>query len=104
MNDRQIISLFFERSEKAIAELSGKYGKLLLHIANNILHNSQDAEECVNDSLLIVWETIPPNQPESLMNYAFGTFYDIPLSCGILMICNCFRFAYSYVFAAPPHP
>lgn len=52
MEDSKIIELFFERSEKAITELSNKYGKVCMKIAMNILKNSEDAEECVNDSYL----------------------------------------------------
>ena len=69
MNDRQIVSLFYERSEQAITELSEKYGKLCFKIANNILSNLQDAEECVNDAYLIAWNIIPPQNPNPLRPY-----------------------------------
>ena len=58
MDDSKIIELFFERSEQAIAELSDKYGSVCAKIAENILNNRQDAEECVNDAYLAVWNTI----------------------------------------------
>ncbi len=66
MNDSTIITLFFERSEKAIAELSSKYGGKIFATAFNILQNRQDAEECVNDAYLSVWNAIPPQRPDSL--------------------------------------
>ena len=69
MDDRQIVSLFFERSEQAIPELSKKYGKLCLKIANNILGNPRDAEECVNDAWLGAWNSIPPQNPDPLRPY-----------------------------------
>lgn len=69
MEDSKIIALFFSRSEQAIIELSAKYGKLCLHIANNILGNSQDAEECVNDAYWGAWNTIPPQKPNPLQAY-----------------------------------
>lgn len=69
MEDNQIINLFYERSEQAISELSSKYGKLAQGICANILHNSSDAEECVNDSLFTTWNSIPPNRPASLKAY-----------------------------------
>jgi RNA polymerase sigma-70 factor (ECF subfamily) len=69
MDDRQIIDLFFARSEKAITELSDKYGRLCHQIANNILNNTQDAEECVNDAYLGAWNTIPPQKPNPLQTY-----------------------------------
>ena len=69
MEDSKIIGLFFARSEQAIEELSKKYGILCQRIANNILGNSQDAEECVNDSYLGAWNTIPPQKPNPLQSY-----------------------------------
>ncbi len=69
MDDSKIIELFFERSEQAIIELSKKYGKLCLKISNNILANESDSDECVNDVLLGVWNTIPPAKPDSLISY-----------------------------------
>ena len=52
MDDKQIIRLFFERSEQAVTELSQKYGDLCMKIARSILNDHQDAEECVNDAYL----------------------------------------------------
>ena len=69
MDDSEIIELFFERSEKAISELSSKYGGVCMNIAQNVLGNYQDAEECVNDTYLGVWESIPPKKPGSLLAY-----------------------------------
>ena len=69
MEDSKIIALFFARSEQAIAELSQKYGKLCMHIADNIFGNKQDAEECVNDAYLGAWNTIPPQKPNPLQAY-----------------------------------
>lgn len=69
MSDEKIINLFFSRSEKAIQELDRKYGTLCRRIANNILRNWQDAEECVNDAYLGAWNTIPPARPDPLQAY-----------------------------------
>lgn len=69
MEDKQIISLFFARNEHAIEELAKKYGRLIHQLAGNILRNESDTEECVNDTYLGVWNSIPPNQPESLISY-----------------------------------
>ena len=69
MEDSKIIDLFFERSEEAIIELSSKYGKVFMKISMNILHDLQDAEECVNDSYLGVWNAIPPDRPNPLLSY-----------------------------------
>lgn len=66
MDDKKIIELFFARSEKAIEELASKYGKYCSTISYNILKNRQDAEECVNDTWLGVWNAIPPARPNPL--------------------------------------
>ncbi|MBQ6172913.1 MAG: sigma-70 family RNA polymerase sigma factor [Clostridia bacterium] len=69
MDDSKIIELFFERSEQAIIELSNKYGAIFSKVADNILNNRRDAEECVNDAYLGVWNTIPPQRPDPLLSY-----------------------------------
>lgn len=69
MDDKKIIALFCDRSEQAITELSAKYGAVCTKIAKNILNDSMDAEECVNDAYLGVWNTIPPNNPDFLLSY-----------------------------------
>lgn len=69
MDDVKIIELFFERSEQAINELSNKYGSVCIKVANNILNNKEDAEECVNDAYLGTWNTIPPQKPNPLLSY-----------------------------------
>ena len=69
MDDKQIIRLFFERSEQAITELSQKYGDLCMKIARSILNDHQDAEECVNDAYLGAWNSIPPQSPDPLRSY-----------------------------------
>ena len=69
MEDSKIIELFYERSEQAIVELSEKYGRICHRIAVNILKNDADAEECVNDTYLGAWNTIPPQNPNPLLTY-----------------------------------
>lgn len=69
MEDNQIIQLYFNRDEKAIGETSIKYGNYCNSIAINILNNWEDAEECVNDTYLCVWESIPPTRPTRLKVY-----------------------------------
>ena len=69
MDDSKIIELFYERSEQAIVELSKKYGDICHKIAYNILKNNSDAEECVNDTYLGAWNTIPPKNPKPLLSY-----------------------------------
>ena len=69
ISDNKIINMFFARSERAIAALSDKYGKLCLAISDNLLNSREDAEECTNDAYLKVWNTIPPEKPDSLRAY-----------------------------------
>lgn len=69
MEDNEIINLFQARSEQAITELSKKYGAICTKIAENILKNRLDAEECVNDAYLGVWDTVPPQNPSPLLTY-----------------------------------
>ncbi len=69
MDDSGIISLFLERSEQAIRELDGKYGPAVRRTAANILSDRLDVEECVNDTYLGCWNSIPPQRPNSLIGY-----------------------------------
>ena len=69
MEDLKIIALFYQRSEQAIIELSNKYGAICRKVANNILNNRQDTEECLNDAYLGAWNTIPPQNPNPLLTY-----------------------------------
>lgn len=66
MNDQKIIELFWERHESAISVTAEKYGKYCHTIAYNILFNHFDAEECVNDTYLGAWNSIPPQKPGNL--------------------------------------
>lgn len=64
MEDKEIIDLYWKREETAIEETAKKYGKYCYAIARNILHRQEDAEECVNDTYLRTWNSIPPHRPE----------------------------------------
>lgn len=66
MNDKEIIDLYFARSENAIAETAAKYGRLIQAIAYNILHNRADSEECESDTYYAAWNKIPPQIPVCL--------------------------------------
>ena len=69
MDDNKIIELFFARSDRAVAELDGRYGGVCHHTARNILSNREDAEECVNDAYMALWNQIPPEKPIFLRAY-----------------------------------
>lgn len=69
MQDEEIIKLYFERNEAAISETEAVYGKYLFKIAYNILADTEDCKECVNDTYLKAWNTIPPHKPVALSAY-----------------------------------
>ena len=69
MEDAAIIALFFSRDQRAIPETDKKYGALCSSISFRILQDKRDSEECVNDTYLKAWNTIPPQQPRSLSAY-----------------------------------
>ena len=80
MDDSMIIELFFQRSENAISELSSKYGPLCLRTSVNITNNVEDAQECVNDAYLGVWNAIPPRRPGSLSAYVLRIVRNISIN------------------------
>ena len=66
MDDEAIIGLYWARSEQAIARTQEKYGAWCAGIASGILKNGADSEECVNDTWLRAWESMPTQKPERL--------------------------------------
>ncbi len=68
LNDNSIIELFMLRDERAIEELANKYGSVCHRLAANIVQR-EDAEECVSDAYLAVWNSVPPEQPKRLSAY-----------------------------------
>ncbi|MBO7424946.1 MAG: sigma-70 family RNA polymerase sigma factor [Clostridiales bacterium] len=69
MKDEQIIELFFSRSEQAIEETTLKYGRLAKSVSFRIVRNEEDADECVSDTYLALWNTIPPQKPDPFIAY-----------------------------------
>lgn len=69
MTDDKIIESYWRREERAIRESDAKYGRYCLTIANHILYNREDSEECVNDTWLRAWHAIPPVRPTNLKLY-----------------------------------
>jgi RNA polymerase sigma-70 factor (ECF subfamily) len=67
MEDREIIELYWRRSEDAIKETDSKYGSYLNTVARNILHDHEDAKEAVNDTYLKTWNSIPPQKPHAFL-------------------------------------
>ncbi len=69
MEDREIVALYWARSEDAIGETAKKYGAYLTKIARNILGDPGEAEECVSDSYLGAWNAMPPHRPGVLSTF-----------------------------------
>lgn len=69
MEDASIVQLYWDRNQQALTETATKYGKYCTSIARNILGNHQDAEECVNDTYMNAWNSIPPHRPGMLSTF-----------------------------------
>jgi len=69
VTDIQIIELYWARNEEAIKETDLRYGKKLHNLADKIVQNFEDAQECVSDTYLKTWDTIPPQRPEYFFAY-----------------------------------
>ena len=82
MEDNQIIELYWQKNADAISETASKYGAYCFAVAESILRNTEDSEECVNDTWLRAWNAIPPQRPDALRmflakitrNLAFNRF------------------------------
>ena len=73
MEDKKILELLWNRVETALDALAKKFGRRLLYTAMNILGNPEDAEEAVNDTYIVLWNTIPPEKPAPLAGYVHRT-------------------------------
>lgn len=69
MDDRLIVQMYLDRDENAIRESENKYARYLHSVAYRLLNDLSDTEECVNDTWLGAWNSIPPNKPEDLRTY-----------------------------------
>ena len=69
MDDNRIMELYFARDEQAIRHTQDAYGRRLFLLAENIVRNDQDAQECENDTYLKAWTTIPPQHPAHFFGY-----------------------------------
>lgn len=69
MEDQAIVELYWARNEQAVSETDRKYGKYLMKLAGNVLSGLQDCEECVSDTYMAAWNSIPPHRPQALGAY-----------------------------------
>ncbi len=79
-SDDDLVQLLWERSDEGLRAFEARYGRWLYAICQNILSCPQDSEECVNDTLLNVWNAIPPEKPQNLRAYAGRVARNIALS------------------------
>lgn len=80
LEDKDIIEKYFLRDEAAVSDTSQKYGGLCRTIARNIVGSFEDAEECVNDTYLRLWRTIPPERPVNFRAYIAAVVRNISLN------------------------
>ena len=80
MNDKTLVEMLFARREDAIEAIDEKYCSRCRKIAIGILGNEQDAEECVNDTYMNVWNSIPPAKPDPLCSYVYKTVRNISIN------------------------
>ena len=73
MDDKKIIALLWQRSERALEALANKFGTRLLSLARNILGDPRDAEESVSDTYLAVWNAVPPKKPDPFPGFVYHT-------------------------------
>lgn len=80
MDDKELIRLYESRDERAIVGTAEKYGSYCRSIGANILHSSEDCEECFDDALMKLWESIPPEKPRDLGAYLATAMRNLALS------------------------
>lgn len=81
MEDSGIVDLYWARDERALEETEQKYGCYCRTISFNILKNQQDAEECVNDTYVQAWNTMPPQRPTVLSAFLGAITRNLSLNC-----------------------
>ena len=80
MDDKRILLMLHNRDERALKESEQLYGTLCRSVARSILDSHEDAEECMNDALLQIWNAIPPAKPENYCAYLMKTVRNLALN------------------------
>ena len=78
--DEEIVALYWSRNEEAIRQTADTLGHYCYTVAYNILGNTEDAEECVNDTYLALWNAIPPARPASLKHFVTRILRNLALN------------------------
>ena len=81
MEDREIIELYWQRSQEAIGQTDSKYGGMCRGISYNILASHEDSEECVSDTYLALWHRLPPERPGYFRSYIAAIVRNLSLKC-----------------------
>ncbi len=81
MDDVEIIDLYWHRDQSAVSESSAKYGRMLKGISFSVVQNHEDSDECVNDTYLKAWNTMPPQKPNSLAAYLGRITRNLSINC-----------------------
>ena len=79
MDEKKLLSMLLSRDQQVIPALKDQFGERIYFTALNILGSIRDAQECVNDTLLALWNAIPPNQPTPLEGYVYRTGRNVAL-------------------------
>ena len=79
IDDKKLVALLFARDPQAIELMADQYGAYCLTVARNVLGDPQDAEECVSDAYLAVWDAVPPAEPTQLLAYLAKTTRNLAL-------------------------
>lgn len=81
MEDEKIIDLYWDRDQTAITETEQKYGRYCGRIAQNILHDAEDSKECINDTWLRAWNSMPKERPAILSAFLGAITRNLSLDC-----------------------
>lgn len=81
MDDETIVQLLWDRKEQGLENMSAKYENYCFSISCRIVNNKEDAKECINDTWLNAWNSIPPNRPYNLAGYLAKLVRNISINC-----------------------
>ena len=81
MDDQEIIARFFARDEEGLAAAQERYGDYCAAVARNLLSAQRDQEECLSDTWLRAWNTIPPQRPRSLGAFLAKITRNLAIDC-----------------------
>ena len=80
LTDEEIVAMYWARDEQAIKQTDIKYHSILINVALNILQNKEDSEECLNDTYIGAWNSMPPHKPSVLRSFLSGIMRKIAIS------------------------